>query len=291
MLEYREIDYSKDIPGIVDLLRTSLSEKHTRESFKWKHIDNPFGKSLGFLALDKDKIIGVRMFMKWDFSNEGKIINAIRPVDTVTHPDFRNKGIFKKLTLDGLEKYKNNFDLIFNTPNHNSTPGNLKMGWQRFEKPLSLKIALLFPLKVPGLLNLVSLNSYNNKNYEQTYSLRTRLTKDFILWRYAEKIYKSAVYEYKNKQVFIIYRTTNIKNLKMVVLNEIIGDPQVHEKALKALMKKLGIYLLYYLNTDSVNVNPRIAVKKKGPLVLYRDDKTGFFNNMVFSLGDLEGRI
>lgn len=288
---YREINYEKDVPEVVSLLRTSLSDQHSEAHFLWKHYKNPFGKSYGMLACDKGKIVAVRMFMRWEFTYNGKLLKVGRPVDTVTDKDYRNKGIFTALTKRTLEWADRNTELVFNTPNQNSAPGNLKMGWQRLEKPLSLKMALLISLDVPGVLELVPLNSYNNKKYEQTYSLRTRLTKDFILWRYAEKIYKAAVYEYKKKQVFIIYRTTKIRNLKMVVLNEIIGDPQVHEKSLKALMQKLDIYLIYYLNTDSVNINPKIAVKKKGPLVLYRDDKIGFFNNMVFSLGDLEGRI
>lgn len=163
MLEFREIDYSNDIPEIVDLLRTSLSEKHTKESFKWKHIDNPFGKSLGFLALDKNKIIGVRMFMKWDFSNEGEIIHALRPVDTVTHSDYRNKGIFKKLTLDGLEKYKNNYDLIFNTPNQNSYLGNLKMGWKKYPIKINFKFALILPLLTKSHTDNPPINSDKNK--------------------------------------------------------------------------------------------------------------------------------
>ena len=68
----------------------------------WKHYDNPFGKSYGLLARDKNIIVGARMFMFWEFRKANRVLRAIRPVDTITHPEYRGKGIFKKLTYKGL---------------------------------------------------------------------------------------------------------------------------------------------------------------------------------------------
>lgn len=47
-----------------------------------------------------------------------------------THPDFRGRGWFKRLTLHGLEVLKQDGTAcVFNLPNGNSRPGYLKMGW------------------------------------------------------------------------------------------------------------------------------------------------------------------
>jgi GNAT superfamily N-acetyltransferase len=289
MLEFREIDYSKDIPEIVDLLRTSLSEKHTKESFKWKHIDNPFGKSLGFLALDKNKIIGVRMFMKWDFSNEGEIIHALRPVDTVTHPDYRNKGIFKKLTLDGLEKYKNNYDLIFNTPNQNSYPGNLKMGWKEYPIKINFKFALILPLFTKSHTGNSPENSNKNKIINSYYTTSKSL--DYLQWRYLSDDYKSSEFINGEYSVKIIYTIQKLKGVKIIIIEELIGSEPYFKNAIRNLCSELKIYLIYYLDNHYMKSNFILSLNRKEDVILFRDDKMKNINKIIFSIGDIEGRI
>ena len=54
----------------------------------------------------------------------------MRAVDTATHPEYQGRGIFTRLThaaLDELEREGVAF--VFNTPNDQSRPGYLKMGW------------------------------------------------------------------------------------------------------------------------------------------------------------------
>src|SRR3990170_159348 len=70
------------------------------------------------------------MFLRWELRAGGGIVRAVRAVDTATHPDFQGQGIFKTLTLQALDTVVADADLVFNTPNANSRPGYLKMGWQ-----------------------------------------------------------------------------------------------------------------------------------------------------------------
>jgi GNAT superfamily N-acetyltransferase len=122
-----------DIPAIVSLLRLSLGETLMPKSeafWRWKHIDNPFGPSPVLLAEDNDTLVGVRAFLRWEWSLNGAVIKAVRAVDTATHPDFQGQGIFKKLTLLSVERcQQEGVQFIFNTPNASSMPGYLKMGW------------------------------------------------------------------------------------------------------------------------------------------------------------------
>ena len=145
MYSYREIDYNKDLPAIISLLKEGFHKKRILEDFKKKHIDNPFGKSYGLLAFEGDNLIALRMFLRWEFKHNNKLIKAIRPVDTVTHPQHQGKGIFKKINLMGLENCRNEYELIFNTPNKNSFPGNIKMGWKRLPSKQQFKIAFRLP--------------------------------------------------------------------------------------------------------------------------------------------------
>lgn len=52
-----------DIPAIIEVLKASLGEsklKKSEEIWRYKHVDNPFGKSLVLVAEENDEIIGVR---------------------------------------------------------------------------------------------------------------------------------------------------------------------------------------------------------------------------------------
>lgn len=77
------------------------------------------------------EVVGVRLFMRWRFAGMGRTWNAVRAVDTATHPDHQGKGIFKALTMHALEAMSaDDVAFVFNTPNDQSRPGYLKMGWQ-----------------------------------------------------------------------------------------------------------------------------------------------------------------
>jgi GNAT superfamily N-acetyltransferase len=99
--------------------------------FAWKHLENPFGESPAWVATAGERIIGLRIFLRWEFEHpDGGVRRAVRAVDTATHPDFQGRGIFTRLTLDGLEQLRaDGVDFVFNTPNEKSRPGYLKMGW------------------------------------------------------------------------------------------------------------------------------------------------------------------
>ena len=131
-MQIREADHS-DIPEILGVLKASLGEtssKKTEEVWRFKHIENPFGESLVLVAEEDNKIIGVRAFMRWEWQRGEEVYSAFRAVDTATHPGHQGKGVFKKLTLKALEiGGKRGDHFVFNTPNSQSKPGYLKMGW------------------------------------------------------------------------------------------------------------------------------------------------------------------
>ena len=136
-----------DIPEIIQLLKKSLGESlipKSQELWNWKHLHNPFGKSPVILADENGQLVGLRAFLKWEYQVGSETLFACRAVDTATHPDYQGKGIFKNLSLSLIDEIKNEgVNLIFNTPNSKSTPGYLKMGWEKWGKlPLKLNFHL-----------------------------------------------------------------------------------------------------------------------------------------------------
>lgn len=119
--------------------------------FRWKHLDNPFGRSPGWVAVDGDEIVGLRVFLRWEFTDGTRTFRAVRAVDTATHPDYRGRGVFRELTTHALGKLETEgFDFVFNTPNEQSKPGYLSMGWQELGRlPVAIKVRT--PLALPRL--------------------------------------------------------------------------------------------------------------------------------------------
>ncbi|HMO12765.1 MAG TPA: GNAT family N-acetyltransferase [Pirellulaceae bacterium] len=123
-----------DIPQIVELLKRSLGEsliKKSAEVWRYKHIDNPFGPSIVLLAHAGARLVGVRALMRWCWQRGEQSAIAFRAVDTATDPAFQGRGIFKRLTMAALEiAREQGGQFVFNTPNKQSRPGYLKMGWK-----------------------------------------------------------------------------------------------------------------------------------------------------------------
>ena len=103
--------------------------------FRWKHLDNHFGRSLLLVAVEQSgtssRIVAVRPLMRWRFiTPTGNTIEAARAVDTATLPEVQGQGLFRRLTLQGIERLEaDGCGFVFNTPNAKSLAGYLKMGW------------------------------------------------------------------------------------------------------------------------------------------------------------------
>jgi GNAT superfamily N-acetyltransferase len=202
-----------DLPAVLSLLEASLGwvpdEMHER-FFTWKHYDNPAGRSPSWVAVDPargDRIVGFRTFLRWEFDWGGRVIRAVRAVDTATHPDYQGRGVFSRLTLAALDELRReDVAFVFNTPNELSRPGYLKMGWRvvgrlpprlRLRTPGSLlRVARARTpadkWSLPAQFGVAALEAFADRDAVQQLlaavsgpgALRTRRTPEFLAWRY-----------------------------------------------------------------------------------------------------------
>jgi len=128
---YRDSDEDEVLPLLGASLGKTVDERY-RRFFRWKHQENPFGRSFMWVGAVDGRIAGFRAFLRWRFiSPDGETVEAVRAVDTATHPDFQGMGIFRTLTMNGLDEMREaGIQFVFNTPNDQSRPGYLKMGWE-----------------------------------------------------------------------------------------------------------------------------------------------------------------
>ena len=136
-----------DRGAVIELCRASLGWRAGDPNegfFAWKHDENPFGPSPAWVAVaDDGALAGLRVFLRWRFRTPaGEVIGAVRAVDTATHPDWQGKGIFTRLTLGALEEMADQgVGVVFNTPNDQSRPGYLKMGWSQVGRvPVAVRV-------------------------------------------------------------------------------------------------------------------------------------------------------
>lgn len=191
-----------DTAAIIQLLQLSLGEsllKKTAAIWEYKHLRNPFGKSYVLLAEEDSKLIGVRAFMQWQWQLENKVWTSYRAVDTATHPKYQGKGIFKKLTLKALDDVQKKEDcFVFNTPNNQSRPGYLKMGWKEVGK---INVAVVFTFcycfrllakaKIAQKANdskLEALCQLHNTDLKYKNVIFTPKSVSYLKWRYEENL-------------------------------------------------------------------------------------------------------
>jgi N-acetylglutamate synthase-like GNAT family acetyltransferase len=319
----------EDIPGIVALLKVSLGESLMPKSesyWRWKHVENPFGASPVLIALSDHHVVGVRAFMRWSWVSQAGRVEAVRAVDTATHPEFQGKGIFSQLTKAVLKNCEaSGVQLVFNTPNQKSAPGYLKMGWVkagnfpvtiRVVRPLKIVSNVISPngrhsgsqsdgsvsayLKHPGLPGLLAAQLRKNGT-----DFVTPHTPQSLAWRYADvpvvKYFAAAVEKQDQLQSLFFYRIKGTRFGTEFRITDIFTSGDHDPKALKDLVKlKAGAHHADFITAGSLSSpNPlagifSVSSKKFGPLVTIREiqkvDKNDFcsFTNWHPSLGDLE---
>ena len=199
---------SSDTEDILELLDLCMGKEHpirTVDDWLWKHVYNPFGPSEALVAESEGRIIGLRVFMQWTWRTKDKTYNALRAVDTATHPDYRRQGIFKNLTLELVSRCREKgYDFIFNDPNENSRPGYLKMGWQEWTVP-PVSVQILRPLRMGihrlkgGIQKVLPRISAADRIERQRvrgwsgwdrlhsdYLMNTSFSPDYVQWRYID---------------------------------------------------------------------------------------------------------
>lgn len=320
---------SADTEGIIDLLKDSLGESTIPKSvelWNWKHQQSPFGPSYVMVAEEEGKIIGVRAFMQWKWMRDGIQYNAIRAVDTATHPQHQGKGIFKKLTLGLATECQNNgIHFIFNTPNEQSRPGYLKMGWEQ-----AGKMPLRFSIKQPYNMLCSWLNKGKSKKqhiksptkwtseiYEMAEKsmnfplhLTTVLSKEYLSWRYGQNPLFDYHYMTDGENYLLIYRFKEhsffdeLRITDFILLNPKASGISVRKdirKKLKALQRETCFslmsisaqefkqhhqYLSYLGFLPPLDLGPILTVKNLNMNELFPNLLK--IKNWGFTLGDME---
>ncbi|MBT1709597.1 GNAT family N-acetyltransferase [Fulvivirgaceae bacterium PWU5] len=318
-----------DIPSIVALLKISLGESLMPKSeayWRWKHQDNPFGASLVMLSCEGDTLVGLRAFMRWQWKADGQLLDAVRPVDTATHPQYQRRGIFSKLTQAALEQSRQRgYHFVYNTPNKSSKPGYLKMGWSEAGK---LPIDLRAVRPVSMACNVLSLrrttpvagNDHSLAGYLEHPGLEALLkqqdrfhpaqivtahTPRSLAWRYRDvpvaRYFACGVTRGNTLDALVFYRIKPSKAGNEFRITDVFLSDQADTKQVRrAIAEKVALHRADYVTISGVHARGMVQGlltgrgMKIGPTVVVRDlggDTTARlhdFQAWAPSVGDLE---
>lgn len=221
-----------DEPAVRGLLGATLGwrdDQYHRDLFRWKHYDNPFGPSYGLVAEAGGEVVGVRLFLRWEFSVDGEVVRAVRAVDTATHPAFQGRGIFRSLTERALEELEGEgIGFVFNTPNDQSRPGYLKLGWRvigqlpALVRPTGLRaVGRILRARAPA--DLRSLSTSSGRPAEAAHSLdqvarssaggtqpsgavTTNRSSAYLAWRYGNPVHGYRVWQEPADSQGLVFR-------------------------------------------------------------------------------------
>lgn len=295
MLEFRDIDYTKDIKEVVVLIKENLQPEYSEEFLLWKHVNNPLGKSIAMVAIENDRIVGVVFYLRYNLNRkDGSSIICIRPLDVCTDQKLRGRGIFKKLMVECLKKYSNEYELLLATPNENSYPELIKLGWKEQNHEYHYKIGIVSPFFTSTAGNVESTDFEDSSdsilNFQNFAVVGNNI--QFVKWRYEAEVYKIKEFLKSGCKSYIIYRIDALKGLKCIILCDFYGDVTVIDEMIKQVCKQEKLYFVYYLsNKITDNIRFLYSIKHKNARIVYKENNFQMKSDMVISLGDLEGRL
>jgi hypothetical protein len=292
-MEYRDLDYNKDIDEVVSLIQNNLRPTYSREILEWKHLHNPFGPSYSIVAIEDGKIVAVAFYMRYNYRNDkGDIIKCLRPFDACTDINHRGKGIFKTLMTKILEKYKDDYDFLLANPNSNSYPEFLKLGWEE-PKMEYYYIGLVSPF-ISNYNNISKVNLVEEKkelNVNENFFLAGN-SMEFLKWRYALENYKIVKDKKNGKYQYLVYRIERKNKLKAIIVCDYYGDTIDMNDIIKGVCKMEKIYIIYFLkNQITKNIKTLMNIKHKKAIKVFKTNNFQLPSNLVISLGDMEGRL
>jgi GNAT superfamily N-acetyltransferase len=287
-----------DEPAVLELFRASLGwrdEDPNEEFFAWKHQTNPFGVSPAWLALHDGRVVGYRTFLRWAFLNdEGKTVTAVRAVDTATAPDYQGMGIFRTLTLRGVAQLTlDGVGIVFNTPNDQSRPGYLKMGWSAarrlpvglLPRPTSLRkvLAARVPADLwsqPSTVGVEAADVLGDRGVAEALlahapsrGFRTKRSPEYLAWRTALRPlhYRLVLLSRDPAEGGIVVRLRRRGvALEAAVIEELVPNPVAGARLVARVLRETGADYAIGLRTGpSAGLLP-VPVRGMGPLLTTR---------------------
>ncbi|HEU5083070.1 MAG TPA: GNAT family N-acetyltransferase [Acidimicrobiales bacterium] len=302
-LRVERLDTAEHLDAIIGLASRSLGwagDERDRAFFVWKHHENPFGRSPAWGAWDGERLVAFRTLLRWELAVDERRLRLVRAVDTATDPDYQGRGLFRRLTTQAVDELTaEGVDAVFNTPNDQSRPGYLKMGWVELGRPTLLvqpsspvTLARMVRARVPaekwsetctyGEPASAVVPAMHPARIDQWATPRTT---EHLAWRYGfEPLHYRAIEVRGGHCVFRVRQRGALREVAIVDWASDQPDPP----AVFRLVRACGDYAV------AIGLAPwhgLVPMPRQGPIVTWRtlaNPVVPAFGDIGFALGDLE---
>ncbi len=137
-----------DERGVLDLLGKAfgtwprgLPRATPAEVFRWKHLENPFGRSVMLIAEADGVPVGFAAWLRWRMRADERTYEALRAVDVAVHPAFQRRGVFAALLSQATKAFPPDAAFTLSSPNGLSRAGALGIGARKVQViPLLVRV-------------------------------------------------------------------------------------------------------------------------------------------------------
>jgi hypothetical protein len=258
--------FSTPIAEVLSVLDEVFGPGHDQTWFAWKHVDNPWGPSFGWVAIDRTGVVGVRLFMPWELTINERRIRAVRPVDTAVVQRARGRGVFRELTSHAIAAVTNDPDvqLIFSTPNENSRPAYAAMGWSVLEA-IAHGARPVMPGRIASLDHTDAAFDAFDYPVAKSDRLSTLRNARVMRWRYSARSglsYATARLRSGEAPNAIVYRIVARLGVRFLVVEELAGTINDRHLLVRSVARHEGARaLLFSRGSGALEVIPGVALR------------------------------
>jgi len=210
---YHVIKYNKKyINPVIKLFFESHRRKKSRAFFNYGLTKTPYGNPIIYLMKYSNQIVGYHSLRPLLLKIKNKSVLGGLSYNTMTHPDYRNKGIFSILAKKTAEEAKKQkYEFVLGFANSNSSKGYEKIGHKfipiNYVKINKVNFNVKKTPKVREHYFPKNLGKIN-KNYlaKKDYPIRIEKDDKFLIWRYKINPEWRYLTCFKSNEYFFIFK-------------------------------------------------------------------------------------
>ncbi len=210
MIEYQPRYFSQ----LVELFKISVHRKKNATYFDYNFTAGPFGSPIRFIMMYKNRLVGSHSIRPLPVVIGGKEHRGGQTYDTMTHPEFRRKGIFTALAQKTHQTaHEMGFKTIFGFANPNSIHGYTTKLNHLELKPLNFVAVKDNKASPSSSINIK--NHFFPRNVESilrtsesrsAHSVFIKKGHEFLEWRYSRNPEYQYFTAYETNEYFLILK-------------------------------------------------------------------------------------
>lgn len=143
LVDFSDLEIQHKVVSLQNIVYSHRKKHFSEESMSFWYLDNPIGRVISFNAFLGDQIVAHYACIPIKMKIDGIIRLGLLDMATVTHPEHRGKGLFKRLaTLTYDYAKKQGYEFVVGVANANSFPGYMKYFDFTFVSQLDVKVGV-----------------------------------------------------------------------------------------------------------------------------------------------------